>query len=83
MFFVYIYKDEESLTFLKDKSPQSAIMFVCNKVDITREARQFDNDEEEDEEEDDGNSSESNQTRNAEDKTVDKGKKFSHQESNL
>ena len=88
-YFSLTFKDEESLTFLKGKFPQSAIMFVCNKVDITQEARQFDKDddeeedEDEDEDEDDVNSSEANQTHNAEDKTEDKGKKFSQHESNL
>lgn len=32
---------------MKGKFPQSPIMFVCNKVDITKEAKKFDDDDEE------------------------------------
>ena len=31
-----------TLTFLKDKFPQSCMMYVCNKVDITKEAQKYD-----------------------------------------
>ena len=41
--FFFYFKDEQSLNFLKGKFPQSPVMFVCNKVDITKEAGEFDN----------------------------------------
>ena len=43
----------ESLGFLKGKFPQSPIMFVCNKVDITKEAGEFDNGDDDDDDSDD------------------------------
>ena len=43
----------ESLGYLKGKFPQSPIMFVCNKVDITKEAGEFDNSEDDDDDSDD------------------------------
>ena len=53
--FPFDFKDVDSLSFLKGKFPQSPVMFVCNKVDITKEAEQFDNsdDDDDDEEEED------------------------------
>lgn len=38
---------------MKGKFPQSPIMFVCNKVDITKEANEFDNSDDDDDDEDD------------------------------
>lgn len=45
-------QDEDSLTFLTGKLPQSSIMFVCNKIDIPKGAREFDNDDDDDDEDD-------------------------------
>ncbi|PFX34056.1 Dual serine/threonine and tyrosine protein kinase, partial [Stylophora pistillata] len=62
--------DVTTLTFLKDKSPQSSIMFVCNKVDIEVTGPVHDDDDDEDEEEDnesDG-SSESDEINDKKDK---------------
>ena len=38
---------------MKDRFPQSPIMYVCNKVDTTNEAREFDNSEDEEDDDDD------------------------------
>ena len=35
-------KDKKTLEFLKNKFPLTQVMFVCNKVDITRQAQKYD-----------------------------------------
>ncbi|XP_068734340.1 dual serine/threonine and tyrosine protein kinase-like [Montipora capricornis] len=45
--------DKQTLRFLKDKNPQSCIIYVCNKVDITEEARSHDYEDDDDDDDDD------------------------------
>lgn len=38
-------QDQKTLKYLKDKCPQSDVMYVCNKVDVCDKARDHDNDD--------------------------------------
>ena len=66
------FKDLETLKSLKDRFPQSPTMYVCNKVDTTREAQEFDNSEDEE----DGNDDDENGNGRH---TVSKGEKVFNQ----
>ena len=48
-----LFKDQKTLKNLKDKFPQSDIMFVCNKVDVCDKAREFDDDDDDDDDDHD------------------------------
>ena len=53
-----VFKDVETLTYLKNRFPQSPTMYVCNKVDTTQGAQEFDKrEDDEDGSDDDGNES--------------------------
>ena len=43
-----LFKDQKTLKFLKDKFPQSDIMYVCNKVDVCDKAKVFDYEDDDD-----------------------------------